>query len=82
MIPSNIEYSFWRKIELKELVVTHSKSTAKLIIELLEKTKTLGDSQDCVIRIVSSFHTLEEKDKNQIQEVLLKHSIKLPPILL
>lgn len=82
MIPSNMEYLFWRKIELKELAATHSKSTAKLIIALLGKSKTLGDSQDCVIRIVNSFHTLEEKDKQQMQEVLLKHSIKLPPILL
>ena len=82
MIPSTIEHLFWRKIESKALAITHYQATAKLIIALLGKSKALGDSQDCVIRIVSSLHMLEEKEKKQMQEVLLKHSIKLPPILL
>ena len=50
---------------------------AKLLFMLLYSIKDLGYGKDNVIQIVNLLEGLEEKEKKELQEALLKHSINV-----
>ena len=75
MLPSNLEILFWYELVEENLVSNHSHSIVKLLSMLLNTMKDLEYGKDSIIQIVSSLQGVEEKEKKQLQEVLLKHGI-------
>jgi hypothetical protein len=75
-IPSDLDNLFWYELEEKRIAFEHPHSIAKLLFILLNSIKSLVYGHDHIVRIVNSLQGLEEKEKRQLQEVLLKHSIK------
>lgn len=76
-ISTGLDYLFWHELEEKKLASRYPHSIAKLLVTLLKSIKELGFEKDYITRIVTSLHDLSEKENQQLQEVLLKHSVNV-----
>lgn len=74
-IPSSLDNLFWYELDEKKIATAHSPSIAKLLSMLLNSIKDLGFGLGHIIQIAQSLQGLDEKEKKQLQEALLKHSI-------
>lgn len=78
-IPSRLDYMFWYELNEKKLGVDHPHSIAKLLISLLRSIPDLGFENNYIIQIVESLNDLNKREKQQLQEALIKHNIIIPP---
>lgn len=76
-MPSSIDYLLWYELREKHLALSHPHSIAKLLIALLNSISSLEIWGEYIIEIVRSLQGLDKKEKKQLQEVLLKHSITI-----
>ena len=76
-IPSSIDHLLWYELKEKHLALNHPHSIAKLLITLLNSISSLEIWEDYIIEIVRSLQGLNDKEKIQLQEALLKHSITI-----
>ncbi len=76
-LPSSIDNQFWYELAEMSNVPEHSHSMEKLLISLLNSIKTLEFWDiESIKKIVDTLKGLEEEEKKQLQEVLLKHGIE------
>lgn len=76
-VPSHIDDIFWLELSEEKNILSHSHSIAKLLITLLKSISSVGYSKQYIAQIVESLRGLEQNERKQLQEVLLKHSIKV-----
>ena len=76
-IPSGIDHLLWYELKEKHLALNHPQSITKLLITLLNSISSLEIWGDYIIDIVRSLQGLNNKEKKQLQEALLKHSITI-----
>ena len=76
-IPSKLDGVFWYEIEKEQLVAEHPHEVVIVLSTILNSTKDLRFEQKIVVQIVKSLQGLEEKERKQLQEALLKHGISV-----
>ena len=76
-IPTSVDYLLWYELKETHLAVNHPHSITKLLITLLNSMSSLEIWGDYIIEIVRSLQGLNDKEKIQLQEALLKHSITI-----
>ena len=76
--PSSIDFMFWYELDKSKIAPAHSPGIIKLLVSVLNSVTELGLGDEYVMRIVASIPKMEEKEKKQLQEALLKHNLNVP----
>lgn len=74
-ISTKVDSVFWYKLNKNGLANEHSNSMVKLLIKMLGAISISSYENKEIVEIVRSLRNIEEKDKGQLRELLLKRGI-------
>ena len=74
-MPQNVDGSFWYRLNDIHIAKHESHSMAKLLIKVLENVTGSSFYDDYICKIVGELTDLDQKERNELQEVFLKRNI-------